>query len=314
MIGNTLAALVGLPIKGPEKLRPVVVPVVGVMFGSSVTMALFSRMEDWVLTLLLLPVVLISAAAISYSVYRRIGGYDPATAFYAAMPGGLNEMLIMGEAAGADDKRIALAHAARILIVIFCVVLFFWLVLDVTSTGNTDWIGLFDIGFVDYLILGFCAIAGVWIGQMLGLPAAPVFGPMMLSGIAHVFEWVAVAPPTIFIIIAQGVVGTIIGARFVGTKPSMIFRDLGLALVSAIGMLIVASVFAELIALQTGISLSQAFLAYAPGGLTEMSLLSLAMAQDVTYVSVMHLIRITIVIAIAPYLFSKLLGRPSKGQ
>lgn len=309
MIGNTIAAMFGVPIKGPDALRPFVMPVIGVMLGSSVTMALFSQLGDWVLTLLLLPVFLLIAASLSYAVYRRIGGYDAVTAFYSAMPGGLNEMLIMGAEAGADEQRIALAHAARVLIVIFFVVMFFWLVLGVTSTGSVGWVGVDDLTFIDYAILSVCAIAGIWIGNLLRIPAAPVFGPMLLSGIAHVAGWVTVAPPTILIILAQIVIGTVIGARFVGVAPKEIARDLTLAVVSAVGMLVIAVGFAEIITLQTGMSLSQAFLAYSPGGLTEMSLLSLAMGQDVTYVSLVHLIRITLVIAIAPFVFGRVLGR-----
>ena len=310
MIGNTIAALLGVPIRGPDKLRPIVIPVIGVMLGSSVTMAMFAQLGDWVLTLILLPVFLLFAAGLSYGVYRSIGKYDPVTAFYAAMPGGLNEMLLMGAAAGGDEKRIALAHAARVLIVIFFVVMYFWLALDVTSTGSAGWIGLFDISGTDYVVLGICAVAGVWVGQLLRLPAAPVFGPMLLSGIAHLAGWVTVAPPTLFIIAAQSVIGTVIGSRFVDVTAREIAKDLSLATVSAVGMLIIAVGFAEIIVRQTGMGLSQAFFAYSPGGLTEMSLLSFAMGQDVTYVSVMHLIRITVVIAIAPVLFSKvMIGR-----
>lgn len=309
MIGNTLAALLGIPIKGPDQLRPVVIPVIGVMLGSSVTMALFAQLQDWVLTLVLLPVFLAIAAGVSYTVYRRFGRYDPVTAFYAAMPGGLNEMLIMGAEAGADEKRIALAHAARVLIVIFLVVMYFWLVLDVTSTGSAGWIRLSDITFKDYIIMTACAGGGIWIGQVLRVPAAPIFGPMLLSGSAHILGWITVAPPTLFVVTAQLVIGTVIGARFVGTTPKDIAHDLGLAVISATGMLIIAVGFAEIIVWQTGMDLSQAFLAYSPGGLTEMSLLSLSMDQDVTYVSVMHLIRITLVIAIAPFVFRLILGR-----
>ena len=68
-------------------------------------------------------------------------------------------------------------------------------------------------------------------------------------------------------------------------------------------LLFFVSLFAELIAISSNIPLAQAFLAFSPGGLTEMSLLTLAMGQDVTYVSVMHIIRITLVIAIAPTVF-----------
>jgi uncharacterized membrane protein AbrB (regulator of aidB expression) len=49
--------------------------------------------------------------------------------------------------------------------------------------------------------------------------------------------------------------------------------------------------------------LSHSFLAYSPGGLTEMSLLALAMDQEVAYVSMMHIARISLVVlAAAPVL------------
>jgi membrane AbrB-like protein len=135
---------------------------------------------------------------------------------------------------------------------------------------------------------------------------------MLLSAIAHLVGVVTVPPPTLFIILAQLVIGTVIGARFVGVSPKEITKDLTLAAISAIGMLAVAITFAEAVAWKTGMGLSQAFLAYSPGGLTEMSLLSLAMKQDVTYVSLMHLIRITFVIGIAPIAFRKISARSSK--
>ena len=307
MIGNTIAAMLGVPIKGPDRLRPIVIPVIGVMLGSSITFSMFAQIGDWIFTLVLLPLFLFFAAGVSFCVYRRFGGYDAVTAFYAAMPGGLNEMLMMGGAAGGDEKRIALAHAARVLIVIFFVVLFFWLVLDVTSTGTVGWVSLADLTPIDYAILGLCAAAGIWLGTIFKLPAAPIFGPMLLSGISHLVGWVTVSPPTIMILVAQLVIGTVIGSRFVGVAAIEIIKDLGLASISALGMLAMTIVFAELVVWRTGMGLSQAFLAYSPGGLTEMSLLALAMDQDITYVSLMHLIRITLVIAIAPIVFEQIM-------
>jgi membrane AbrB-like protein len=269
----------------------------------------FQQLGDWAVTLIALPVFLSLAAGLSFLVYRKFGDYDSVTAFYASMPGGLNEMLIMGAEAGGDERRIALAHAARVLIVIFFVVVFFWLVLGVTSTGSAGWVALDALTVFDYVILTACAVLGLFIGKALRLPAAPIFGPMLLSGIAHLVGWVTVAPPTVFIIGAQLVIGTVIGARFVGTSPREVAKDLSLAVVSALGMLIIAVGFAEAIALQSGMDLSQAFLAFSPGGLTEMSLLSLSMGQEVAYVSSIHLIRITVVIAIAPYVFRRVMRR-----
>ncbi|MFZ3583286.1 AbrB family transcriptional regulator [Loktanella sp. DJP18] len=304
MIGTTIAAMAGLPVRGPGKLRPIVIPVIGVLLGSGITAELFGQLGSWALTLILLPLFLTAAAGVSYFVYRRLGGYDPVTAFYSAMPGGLNEMLLLGAAAGGDDKKIALAHAARVLIVIFLVVLYFGLVLGVRSgQSGQNYVPLDALALTDYLILGLCAVLGAVLGKVLHLPAAPVFGPMILSGIVHVAGWVHVAPPTVIVITAQIVIGTVIGARFVGASVKEILRDIGVGTVATVGMLAVAILFAETIARIMDMPLSQAFLAYAPGGLTEMSLLTLTLGQDIAYVSVTHIIRITMIIAIAPAAF-----------
>lgn len=305
MIANTVAALLHAPIGGPDRLRPYVIPVIGVMLGSGVTAEVFGLLGTWALSLLLLPLFLACAAGISYAVYRRIGGYDPVTAFYSAMPGGLNEMLLLGGEAGGDERRIALAHAARVLIIIVFVALFFGLILGVSSGGRgaTQWIGLYQITALDYAILGGSAAVGAILGKWLGLPAAPIFGPMILSAIAHIAGWVTVAPPGVFVIAAQITIGTIIGTRFVGATLKEIRTDISLSAIASFLMLVAAIGVAQLIAMISGIPLTQAFLAFSPGGLTEMSLLTLAMGQDVTYVSIMHIIRITLVIAVAPFVF-----------
>ncbi|SEN60330.1 hypothetical protein SAMN04488003_12251 [Loktanella fryxellensis] len=304
MIGNTIAALMRLPVRGPDRLRPIVIPVIGVLLGFGITPEILGQLGGWALTLVLLPLFLCVAAGWAYVVYRRIGGYDPVTAYYAAMPGGVNEMLILGVAAGGNHRQIALAHAARILIVVLLVVLWFGLVLDVRATGTgPGMIALSALSVTDYLILGACAAVGAVVGQRIGLPAAPVFGPMILSGLVHALGWVTVAPPSIIVIAAQIVIGTVIGARFVGATLRDTARDLGIAVIASGGMLAIGIAFAAVIAATMDMPLAQAFLAYAPGGLTEMSLLTLTLGQDIAYVSVTHIIRIALIVAVASTVF-----------
>jgi membrane AbrB-like protein len=305
MIANTVAAMLHAPVAAPVRLRPVVIPVIGVMLGSSISSEIFAALAGWAVTVAMMMPFLAAAATMSYLIYRRIGGYDPVTAYYAAMPGGLNDMLLFGIAAGGEEKRIALAHATRILVVIACVGLFYGLVLGVRAggAGGRPWIALDVLNWQDWLLLAGCAAIGAPLGNALRLPAGNLVGPMVLSGLAHVAHLVSVAPPTLIVNLAQIVLGSVIGCRFLGVTARQIVRDLRLGALSAMSMIAVAVVFAELTAAATGTSPAEVFLAYSPGGLTEMSLLALAMGQDVAYVSVMHLLRILLVILAAPLAF-----------
>ncbi len=310
LVGVTIAALSGAPLHGPNLIRPVVIPVLGVMLGSSLTPAIFAALGQWATTLVLLIPFLIAAAAASYMVYRRIGGYDRITAFFCAMPGGLNDMVVMGAEAGGVERKIALAHAVRIFVVVVFVVLFFGLVLGVTSGGMArNWVALSALSMQDWLVLIGCAAIGAPLARLLHLPAAPIFGPMLLSGVAHITQLVALPPPSLLIILAQVVIGTVLGCRFIGASLREVGWDLVLGVISALAMLAVALLFAALVAWQTSVQITQAFLAFSPGGLAEMSLLALAMGQDVAYVSVLHVVRITLVIGAATPMFRMLARR-----
>ncbi|SMY07041.1 AbrB family transcriptional regulator [Flavimaricola marinus] len=310
MVGTTIAALFSAPIRGPEKLRPFVIPVIGVLLGSSVTAEILASALGWWPSLLVLIPFLVCAAVVSFHFYRRVAGYDPVTAYFCAMPGGLNDMLILGGAAGGQETRIALAHASRILIVVTFVVIFYSVALGVTATGRSaGWVRLDVLSWRDWLILGGCAILGARLGKIARLPAPQIVGPMILSGAAHVAALVTVPPPTLAVIVAQIVVGTVVGCRFVGSTARQVGRDILFAAISTALMIAVAVVFAFGLSAWTDIPVSQTFLGYSPGGLTEMSLLALAMEQDVTYVSALHIIRITMVIMAAAPIFALLRRR-----
>ena len=316
MLGSMVVVMVtavgGAPVIAPIELRKIVVPILGVMLGSGFHPDIFARVGDWILTLLILPVYVGAAFATAMVFYRKIGGYDPVTAYFSAAPGGLNEMMILGAEAGGDEKRIALAHASRVFLVVTFVVFFYAIFLDVAVTGNArPYVSFAEVPLPDLAILAACAVLGALVGPKLGLPAPQILGPMILSGAVHLTGLTNAPPPTLAVNAAQLVMGTVIGCRFVGARPREIARDMSLAAGSSAALLLIALATALAITTLTGIELRQTFLTFSPGGLPEMSLLALALHADIAYVATIHIVRILMVITIAPLVF-KVLGITTK--
>lgn len=307
MIATFAVVMGGAKLKAPAMLRPIVISVIGVMLGSGFDSGILADARSWAVSLAFLGLYLAVASAIVVPYYTHIGKFDRTTAFFAAMPGGVNDMMLIGEAMGADARKIILAHAARILVTIAVIAFWFRVVLGLKVAGFA--IEPVSLGMMDVAILTACAVAGVYLGGWLRLPAAQLVGPMILSAIVHIAGVTHSAPPAVLVIIAQVVLGTVLGCRFVGAPKPMVVRSLVLSLGATLLTLTVTLVFAVLFHGLFGQTAEQVILAYAPGGLTEMSLVALSMNAEVAYISVHHLARIALVIAFAPIVMKWLLRR-----
>ena len=295
-----VAAVIGLPIRTPDALRPPVIAVIGVLLGSGFTPELLGRLPGWLPSLGMLALYAALSAAIVVPFYRRVGGFDPITAYFAGMPGGLTEMMMIGRAMGGDDRKIVLAHAARIVITVAAIAFWFRLVLGFQVSGNPGGPSLLSMGVQDIGILVTCGVVGVFAGIRLRLPAPTLLGPMLLSGIAHATGLTAGAPPPGLVIAAQVALGTMMGCRFLGVAARDVARALVLSSAATAMMLVLALGFALALQAMLGLDRSLVLLAFAPGGLTEMSLVALAMQAEVAFVALHHVVRIVLVIAFAP--------------
>jgi hypothetical protein len=304
MIFNTIAAILNAPIRPPIRVRPYVVVVIGVMLGAGFRPDVISQAGDWLISFSFLGLYLAVSCVLVVPFYRRFGGFDPVTAFFAGMPGGLNEMILIGRDFGGDDARIALAHAARIVIVVSLVAVWFRVIAGYDLGDRSQFgVSFSEIPLWDLGVLLVCGVLGYVLGPLLRLPAPALIGPMLISAVAHLAGLANNPPPSELVVLAQLILGTIIGCRFVGSRA----RDIGHALLLSLGatliMLAVTVAFALAFHGLFGQTAEQVLLAYSPGGLAEMSLVALAMHAEVAYVASHHVVRITMVILVAPLVF-----------
>ena len=311
MVIVTIAALVRAPVNLPVRLRTVMVAVLGVMLGSSFSPEILGKAGEWGISLACLVPYLLIAIGLCYAYFRAVGGYRPVTALFSGVPGGLSEMILLGTAMGGDARSISLAHAARILLVVSVIPVWFQVAgsYDPALNAPPDRTHFADLSWEDILILSTCAVVGMLVARRLRLPAAPLLGPMVLSAVVHLAGLTGSVPPVEVVAAAQIVLGTAIGCRFAGTATRAVLKAIVLALGALVILLVVAVCFALGLAFTTGLAFDALLLAYAPGGMAEMTLIALSKNIDPAFVSAHHVVRIALLVATAPFLARFLLSR-----
>jgi membrane AbrB-like protein len=307
MVVTTIAAIAGAPLRMAPALRSGMSTVLGVMVGSAFTPAIFARAGEWVLSLGGLVIYLVAVSLTMWALLRRFAHYDNATAFFSAVPGGFNEMLMLGTAMGGDDRILALSHALRVLFVVMTIPLWFAVQRGYVGGGGMGgggWAEPLDLA----MLLG-CAIAGALVGRCVRLPAAALVGPMILSAAVHLGGLTASNPPWILIALAQIIIGSGVGARFTGVSPRQLLHSAGIALALTVVMLAITIGFGVGLHGLTGIPLTVLVLAFAPGGLAEMSLIALFLGEDTAFVSTHHIVRILLIVTLAAPLFHLVVRR-----
>jgi hypothetical protein len=286
------------------------VAVLGVMLGSAFTPKILDQAGEWVISLSCLVPYLLVATGLAYVYFRKVAAYEPVTAYFSGTPGGLSEMTMIGAELGGDLRAISLAHASRVLLVVSTIPFWFQFArhYDPSLNATIDRFYLYEISFDDVVALGLCAIVGALAGRLIRLPASFLTGPMLLSAAVHLAGWTRSVPPVEAVALAQVVLGTAIGCRFAGTATSMVVRAIVLAIGALVILLIVAVGFALGLAWITGLSFDALLLAYAPGGLAEMTLIALSQSIDPAFVSAHHVVRIGLIVSAAPLIF-RLLAR-----
>lgn len=298
----TIVALGGARIGVWPPLREIMLVVLGVMLGSSFSPTLIDSMPQWIGSIAVLMVLTFASGLVAYLFFRLVAGYDRTTAFFSGIPGGLAEMIAVGGAMGGDDRKISLAHAVRILVVIMTVPIWFRLH-DGVQPGGGSGVHFGDVALIDYGVLIACGVIGAPLGALVRLPAAAMLGPMILSALAHYFGLTRTQPPTEMVAAAQIVIGTAIGCRFIGVH----IREVGRSLVMSVGGGLIgvgmAVLFTVIAAQIIDLPMPALLLSFSPGGVAEMSLVALALNVDTAMVAAHHLFRIFFVVLMAPIAF-----------
>lgn len=270
------------------------------MLGSSFSLQLLQQAEQWLLTLscIVLYLIVIIFSAMYYC--QRIAKLDTLSAWFASVPGGLSEMVLLSDQLRADVRAVALFHALRVIVILLSLPLLLWF--TQTDFVPTQYLSVKTniMGLYDAFLLVSCGVLGFLLALRFQAPAAMLFYPLVLSALVHISLLTTAKPPSGLMIITQLVIGSSIGCRFAGFAWLKALHLLKMGLGMVFISMGITLIFAGVLHLITGIAFISLVFAFAPGGGTELMLIALWLQLDPAFVSVHQLLRLMLVMMIIP--------------
>ena len=294
-----LAALAGAPLKGLGQVSVGARTILGVAVGASLTPEVVARVPQMAASVALIPLYVAVIGLVGVPFFRKVYKFDWATSWYAAMPGGLQDMVVFGQEAGGDVRALSLIHATRVLIIVTVAPLILTLGFGVTL-DNPIGAPASELPLHEMLIMVAAALIGWKGGEKIGLFGASILGPMVVTGILSLTDVIHYRPPAVAILVAQFMIGIGIGVGYVGVTMHEIRRDVSAGVIFVLMLAGLAALFTEVVVLFGLAPAVDGFLAFAPGGQAEMTVLAIIVGADLGYIIVHHLTRVLLVISGAP--------------
>ncbi len=162
------------------------------------------------------------------------------------------------------------------------------------------------MGYVISIVL---TIAGWKLMQTLKLPASALLGPMMFVGTARILGIGMPPIPPVVTGLLQIILGIFVGIRI--DREKLDFLRSGMAVPTAVVVVwtIGSALIAAFVLLRlTDLDLSTILFGATPGGIAEMSIISITYGADVAIVSLLQFLRLVMVVVLIPAIALRLQG------
>lgn len=285
----TGAAMAGLPMAIPNRLRDVVFVLVGMMMGASVAPDSLSLIASWPVSLAALALELVLIISLTGWMLSKVFKLDTGTAYMSSFPGHLSFVMGIASAGVGEPRQIAIIQVIRILMLTIVVPIgaMFLPIDHFTPPVASEFLNVWQLLG---LAAGCIAVGLVFI--WLKVPAGLVLGSMAAATAAKLGGLYTEAMPGPLVVLAFILVGAQIGSRFAGiTRQEFVNAAKGGVVATAMTVGIV-TVMTWLVSLIVDMPFGQIWLGLSPGALEGMGALGIALGYDTAFIAAHHVIRL----------------------
>ena len=304
---NLLFAFTNVKIEFPTKLLNPVFLIIGIILGGTFNISLLYKIHLWIFSsLAMFFCALISTILASYYFYK-VCNFGRFISILAALPGAFvpisAALLEFGK--NKEDKNVLIPQATRVIFIVSFFPIFFIKNLGFSEVSGYNFNNVYDYKYFIEIsfLLSICFIFSKLL-KKYNIPSPALIASMALSGLFYTFEIIDSRFPDTFINIAFVFLGTALGTRLNGLTINELFYFIFHGLIVSLILIIVAMITAYLLT-YIGFDFIPTFLSFAPGGIHEMIVMSVAYNIDPIFVSYHHFLRIFIIILFLPFLLKK---------
>ena len=316
MIGPLLAVAAasrcGLRTQVPSTLRKVTLAAVGVYMGSAFDTDTIGRIGRSVDTLLLMYAYVLALGALVYALLRGPARFDHGSALCSSIPGGMALMMILGGEYGRSSS-VTILQMSRLVLITVSIPIVVRLAGAGTPAPAPVPAAPADLQYALVLAALAAATAAACMARRSS-PSAFTIAGIALSGSLHAAGLIGGEPPRLALEGCLLIVGAALGSGLGSLRPDRAGRLFGWACATYLVTVLLLAAAAAAAAAWMDVSFWAAVLGMAPGGVAEMSLVSLALGIDPPHVAVHQALRNMTIIALAPLIVGLLAGRRRQVQ
>jgi len=312
MVAVAAAALSGLQVGLPARLRDLAFIVLGAILGATIDRDTVASFATWPVSLAGLLLSLVAVMVIVPRYLTRRHGIDRPTAWLCAIPGALSYVIALAsDLSHVDLRRVAVLQTLRVAMLLTLIPAAVGLATDIpphaAQPGQTiSWA-------MTALVVALC-MACVPLARRLRMPAPTFVAPMFLSGALSVAGFYHGHFPVELLWPSLIVTGVAVGARFAGTGAVFLWQCLKAGLGGLLIALGITSGFALGVSAITGDDFLQLCLAFAPGGFDVMPVLAFAFDLDPAFVAGHQLVRFLAISLTLPFLLPRISAPEAKDR
>lgn len=296
--------IAGLPLRSLPGGRQAGQWAIGTALGLYFTPLVLNQLYRHAAAILLMSAAALLLGLIAARLLQRWAGSDSRTAFFAGLPGGASEMVVLCERHGGRSDRVAAAHALRVMLVVSIIPFALHHGLFAEISGHEIFQALNrDVNWLRLPWLLLASGLGVALLSRLRIANAWVLGPLATIGALTAAEIPLSSLPVWMVNGGQLLLGIALGCRFAPGFFKAAPRFLAISTLATLLSLALCTGLTVALAWLSGLPAASLLLAASPGGMAEMSITARELALSVPLVTATHVLRVVLLTVLAPALF-----------